>query len=63
MMDFVDALIKWTPVQGTVAPIMPCILDDKEYQYLHDHFLERRKGDTGIHAEVFCHGVEEPDLR
>lgn len=63
MVDLMDILVKRAPVQGAMSPVMPSILQDKEYQNLHRHFREGREWHARIHSKVMRHGVKEPYLR
>jgi len=62
VVDFVDVLVKRTPVQRAVHPVVPCIFQHEEDGNLEGHFPERREGDGGRHADVLSHGVEKPNL-
>ena len=42
---------------------MPSILKDKENRDLESHCLPTWERDACVHAAVFCHWVEKPDLR
>jgi len=57
-----NAAVERPPVHGAVSPVMPCVFEDEEDSDLVCHSKERGKRYAGFHAEVFGHGMEEPDL-
>ena len=61
MVDFVNVLVKRTPVQRSMRPVVPCILENEENSDLVCHSEERWEGDTSGKADVYSHWVEEPD--
>lgn len=63
MVDLVDALVQGTPVEGSVAPIMPGIFEDEEDGDLVCDGEELGEGHAGLHAEVLRHWVEQPIMR
>ena len=63
VMDLVDILVHWTPVQETVVPVMPGIFKDEEDQYLADHLPYRWERYGRREAAEVCHRMEEPYLR
>lgn len=63
MVDLVNVLVEKSPVESTMRPVVPGVLHDEENGNLECHLGPCREGNTGVHAEVFAHGVEEPDLR
>lgn len=58
MMEFVDVLVERTPMEGSMRPIMPCILKDEEHRHLIGDGEERREGDVGRKAKVLSHWME-----
>ena len=62
VVDLMDVLIQRTPMQRTMAPIVPRILDDEENRNLVRHREQAREGYTRAQPEILRHGVEEPDL-
>jgi len=62
VVNLVHILVQRAPMEGAVKPVVPCILHDKEDCDLVGHLGPVRKRDTGVHAEVFAHWVEKPDL-
>lgn len=62
MVDLVDVLVERSPVESTVRPVVPGVLHDKEYGDLECHLGPRGERNAGVHAEIFTHGVEEPNL-
>ncbi len=64
MMQLVDILVQWTPVQSPMCPIMEHVLKDEEEGELSEHEGDRGEGDfVGRHAEVTTDWVEEIDER
>ena len=63
VMDFVDVLVERTPVKCAVSPVVPGIFNKEEDYDLICYLRERGEGYANFHAEICCHGVEEPDLR
>lgn len=60
MVDLVDALVQGTPVEGSMAPIVPGVFEDEEDGDLVCHGEELGEGHAGLHAEVLRHWVEQP---
>jgi len=60
VMNLVDVFIEWAPVEGTVEPVVPGILQDKENGNLISNLCPWWKRDIRIHAEVLAHGMEKP---
>lgn len=58
VVEFVYHLVKRAVVQSSVEPIVPGILHDEEDGDVESHLAERGEGDTVVHAEVGCDGVE-----
>lgn len=50
-------------MEGAVKPIMPGVFEDKEDGNLISYFRPWWEWYIGVHAEIFAHGVKEPDLR
>lgn len=63
VVDLVDMLVERAPMERTMGPVMPSILENEEDGNLIGHLEPGRKGDAGVHSEVLAHGMEEPDLR
>lgn len=63
VVNLVDVLVEESPVEDSVHPVMPCILQDEEDRDLKSHGLPRRERDASIHATRLGHWVKEPDLR
>lgn len=63
MVNLVDVLVEWTPMHSTVIPVMPGILQDKKDGDLQADRLPAWERNSRVHPEVFCHWVEEIDLR
>ena len=57
-----DVLVERTPVQRSMRPIMPCILQDEEDSNLVGHGQERGKRDASSEAKIYGHWVEEPEM-
>ena len=47
----------------TVHPVVPCILQNKKDRDVHNHSRPGREWNARLHAAVFSHWVEKPDLR
>ncbi len=62
MVDFVDVLVERAPVQSTVRPVMPCVLQNEEDGDLICHGEERRERYAGGESEVLGRGMEKPGL-
>lgn len=60
VVDLVDGLVEWTPVESAVHPVVPCIFKDEENCDLVGHLVNRREWDLGAEAKVLGHRVEEP---
>ena len=60
MVDLVDILIKWTPMQRAVRPIVPSIFEDEENGDLVHNLEDRGERDASCEAEELSHWVEEP---
>lgn len=63
VVDFVDVLVKRTPVQCAVRPVVPSIFKNKENGNLVGHGEKRRERHACFEADKLRHGMEEPDLR
>jgi hypothetical protein len=63
VVDLVDTSVKRAPVHCAMTPVMPSILKYKEDSDVESHCLPAWERDTGVHAAVFRHWVEKPDLR
>lgn len=63
VVDLVNVLVKGAIVQSLVREEMPCVFEDEEESDLAQHRFQSREGNlVGCETEVFCDGVEEPDL-
>lgn len=62
MVNFVDVLVKWAPVKGSVRPVMPSILQYEEDCNLVRNLVPRGERHTCTEAKVQRHGMEEPGL-
>ena len=60
MMDLMNVLVQWAPVQCPMSPIMPGVLEDEKDRDLICHGEERWKWNTSGNAEVLRHRVEQP---
>ena len=60
MMDFVDVLVEWTPMQRSVSPVVPCILEDEEDSDLVKNGQKRWKGHSSVKPKEFGQRMEEP---
>ena len=60
MVNLVDVSIEWAPVEQTMEPIMPGILQYEEDSNLVGNSCPRWEGNIGRHAEIFAHGVKKP---
>lgn len=60
MVNFMDRLVKRTPVKSTVREIVPGVLHHKENGDLVGHSPEGRKWNRGREAEELGHRMEEP---
>jgi len=60
VVNLVDVFVEWAPVEQTMEPIMPGILQDKENSNLVGNSCPCWEGNIGRHAEIFAHGVEKP---
>ena len=61
MVNFVDVLVKWAPVKGSVRPVMPSILEYEEDGNLVRNLVPGGEGHTCTEAKVQRHGMEEPE--
>lgn len=62
VVDLVNTSVKRAPVHCAMNPVMPSILKYKEDGDVESHCLPARERDTCVHAAVFRHWVEKPDL-
>ena len=62
VVDLVDVFVERPPVQRSVHPVVPCILEYEEEGDLRGHGSPGRKRHVGPHAARHSHRVEEPDL-
>ena len=62
VVELVDVLVQRAPVQRAVEPVVPRILKDEEDADVEADGRPGRERNAGLHATVFRHGVEEPDL-
>lgn len=60
VVNLVDCLVERSPVERTVGPVMPSILDDEEDSNLIEHLPYRWEWDVCLETEVLCERVEEP---
>lgn len=58
-----NVLVERAPVHCAMRPIMPSILKYEKDGNLESHCLPTWERNAGVHATVFRHWVEEPDLR
>lgn len=63
VVNLVDVLVKRAPVQRTVRPVVPGILENKENGDLVGHGQKRRERHTRFKTDKLRHGMEEPNLR
>jgi len=63
VVDLVDVLVERAPVHRAVHPVMPSILQYEKDRDVEGHCLPMWERDTSLHAAVFRHWVEKPDLR
>ncbi len=61
MVDLVDVLVQRAPVQRSMRPVVPCVLDNKEDGELVGHCEERWEWDGSAESDVDGHGMEEPN--
>lgn len=62
VVDFVDVFVEWPPVEETVEPVVPCVLEHEEDGDLNGHGGPGWEWDVGGHSGGFGEWVEEPDL-
>jgi hypothetical protein len=62
VVDLVHVAVEEAPVEESVHPVMPCILQDEEDGNLHADCLPRREGNTRVEPARLGHGMKEPDL-
>lgn len=62
VVDLVDVLVEWAPVEETVEPVVPGILDNEEDSDLPGHGGPGWEWDIDGHATGVGEWVEEPDL-
>lgn len=62
MVDFVDVFVERAPVECTVGPVVPSILQYEEDGNLICHGKERRERYAGGEPAVLGHWVKEPDM-
>ena len=62
VVDLVDIPVKRAPVHCAMHPVMPSILKNEEDGDVESHGLPAWEWDTCVHAAIFRHWVEKPDL-
>ena len=60
VVNLVHGLVKRTPVEGAVHPVVPCIFKDEEDCDLIGHLVNGRERNASAEAEELGHGVEKP---
>ncbi len=60
VMQLVDVLVQWSPMQRPMEPVVPGILEDEEDGNLVGHGEERGKGNVRGETTELSDGMEEP---
>jgi len=60
MVNLMDVFVERAPVEQTMEPIMPGILQDEEDSNLVGNSCPCWEGNTSSHTEIFAHRVEKP---
>lgn len=58
---FVDVLVKQTPVEHSVGPVMPLVFEHEEECDLGQHNFDQREGNCYRDLELGAERVEQPD--
>ena len=62
VVDLMDVLVQWTPMQCAMEPIMPSILQYEKDADMEEHSRPMGERNASFHSAEFGRGVEEPDL-